>query len=210
MHQVSLLERALMAEELSQALIFFATTSPCFLRFLKLAQKHFSACASLWFLLVFVLPWLSIISPSIWVFCALGMRETSLSAMACSLKVSFGKWCVASVTEACGACLEHGFHWNPASRMALVTSFIISCASVGFRAMIKMLTTHMKWLIFLPCSLKPVPCACRLLVTGCMTYFMTLLNSAGVRVPPWMPPCECWNVGVERVLVSMLLAVCWQ
>ena len=46
MHHVSLLDRALMAEELSHALIFFAAALPCFLRFLKFAQKHFSVCAS--------------------------------------------------------------------------------------------------------------------------------------------------------------------
>ena len=64
---------------------------------------------------------------------------------------------MASVTEECGASLEHGFHWNPASCMARVASFIISCASVGFRAMIKMLSAHMKCLISLSFSLKPVP-----------------------------------------------------
>ena len=80
-----------------------------------------------------------------------------LSAMLCSMKESFGKCWVASVTEECGASLEHGFHWNPALCMARVMSFIISCASVGFRAMMEVLSAHMKWLISLSFSLKPVP-----------------------------------------------------
>ena len=128
-------------------------------------------------------PSLSIISPSIWVLSALGIGEMMLSAMLCSLEESLGKRWVDRVTEERGASLVHGFHWNPALCTARVTSFIISCASVGFLEMINMLSAHVKWLISFPFSLNPVPCACHLLVSGCMMYLITLLNSAGARVP---------------------------
>ena len=136
-HHVSLLNRALTAEELSHALIFFAAV-PCFLRFLKFAQKHVSACASRCFMLALVFPSLSIMSPSICVLSAFGMGAMMLSAMLCSVKESLSKWWVDRVTDECSAYGVHGFHSNPALCSARVTSFIISWASVGFLPVINM------------------------------------------------------------------------
>ena len=80
MHQVSLLYKALIADELNHACIFFAAV-PGFRRLRKLAQKHLSACVNLCFMLVFVLPSVSSISPRICVFSACGMGAITLSAM---------------------------------------------------------------------------------------------------------------------------------
>ena len=67
MLQVSLLNKALIADELSHACIFFAA-GPGFRRLRKLAQKHFSVCVNLCFMLVFVLPSVSSISHKVCVF----------------------------------------------------------------------------------------------------------------------------------------------
>ena len=80
MLQVSLLNKALIADELSHACISFPA-DPGFRRLRKLAQKHFSACVSLCFMPVFVLPSVSSISPKIFVFLYFGMVAIKLSAM---------------------------------------------------------------------------------------------------------------------------------
>ena len=62
-------------------ILFFVDAVPGFRRLRKLAQKHLSACVSLCFMLVFVLPSLSMSSPKIDVFSAFGIVAVVLSAV---------------------------------------------------------------------------------------------------------------------------------
>ena len=180
MLHVWLFNRALIADELSQDLIFFPAV-PGFRRLRKLAQKHFSACVSLCFMLAFVFPSLSISSPKICVFSAFGslqwfcLRCSVLCVCVCvCVCVSLSKRCVVKYTAACGESVEQGFHSKSALWSVLVTSLIIYCMSVGFRAIRNMLSAQIKWFIYFPSGLYPVPWAFHLFVTGCIVCCITL------------------------------------
>ena len=111
-------------------------------------------------------------------------------------------------TTECGESVVHGFHWKPALWSALVTSLIISWASVGFLAIMKMLSAHIKWFVSLPSSLYPIPWAFHSFITGCMVCSIPLLNSAGVRVPPWIPPWLKSKMIVGCSLLIVMFAGC--
>lgn len=73
-----------------------------------------------------------------------------------------------------------------------------------------MLAAHITWFTSLPSSLYPIPWAFHILMTGCMVWLITLLNSAGVRVPPWVPPWLKSGIVVGCALLVVMLAVCAQ